>query len=76
MTEASLFLNTKVGAEDSTVEQIHNVSGVKHVHQVYRAYDLVCLIESPNMPALRELVLTKIRQIPQIYSSITLICMD
>ncbi|MEM3083782.1 MAG: Lrp/AsnC ligand binding domain-containing protein [Nitrososphaerales archaeon] len=52
------------------------VQGVKNVNGTYGVYDIIAEVEVSDMNALEQVVTTKIRRIPSINSTETLIAVD
>ncbi len=72
MVRAFILINTDTGLESEVANRILDVSYVKLVHTVYGVYDVVVEIETPSYEELRT-VIAKIRSIPGIRSTTTLI---
>ncbi len=76
MTIAFVLLNSELG-EGSTVEtSLKDVPEVKEVYAVYGVYDYIVKVEAVGMSEVKDIITTKIRRIPNIRSSLTLITVD
>ena len=73
MPEALVLINTEVGAEDEVLAQLRSVEGVKEAHIVYGIYDLYAKIEAESIEKLKDIVSSKIRKLPKVKSTITMI---
>ncbi len=73
LPKALILVNTEVGAEEEVFETIRNLEGVKNVSLVYGIYDLFIEIESDNVEKLKDIITSKIRKIPKVKSTITMI---
>jgi Lrp/AsnC family transcriptional regulator for asnA, asnC and gidA len=73
MAMAYVLLNTELGQESGIIPALENVEEVKEIYSVYGVYDILIKIEIENMDELRNVVTNKIRNIPHIRSSLTLI---
>ncbi len=73
MPEALVLINTDVGAEEEVLTQVKNIPGVKEVHIVYGVYDLYAKIEAESVEKLKDIISSKIRKIPKVKSTITMI---
>ncbi len=73
MTSAFILINTEAGSEATVYEQLKEIAEVKKTDKVYGVYDIVALIEAETMQKLRELLSYKIRRIPEIRSTTTMI---
>lgn len=73
MPEALVLINTDVGTEEEVLNQIKNISGVKEAYMVYGIYDLYTRIEANTVEELKNIISTKIRRLPRVRSTITMI---
>ncbi|MCI4464179.1 MAG: Lrp/AsnC ligand binding domain-containing protein [Thermoproteus sp.] len=71
--EALVFINVDIGTEDSVMDQLSKVPEVSAVFFVYGPYDLVAKITSDDAERLRAVIRDKIRKIPGVRSTTTLI---
>lgn len=71
--EALVFINVDIGAEDSVMDQLSKVPEVSAVFFVYGPYDLVAKIASDDAERLRAIIRDRIRKIPGVRSTTTLI---
>ncbi|MFB6489946.1 MAG: Lrp/AsnC family transcriptional regulator [Thermoproteus sp. AZ2] len=73
MVEAFVFINTDIGAEDEVLETLSKMPEVKEAMIVYGPYDLVVRVSTDTTENLRRIVSDKIRRMPKIRSTTTLI---
>jgi DNA-binding Lrp family transcriptional regulator len=73
VTSAFILINTEVGSEVKVYHLLNEIPEVKKVDKVYGVYDIIALIEANTMQRLRELLSHKIRRIPEIRSTTTMI---
>uniref|UniRef100_A0A7C4H4R2 Lrp/AsnC family transcriptional regulator n=1 Tax=Ignisphaera aggregans TaxID=334771 RepID=A0A7C4H4R2_9CREN len=73
MPRALVLVNTDVGAEEEVLADIKNIEGVKNASLVYGIYDLFIEIEADTIEKLKDIVTSKIRRIPKVRSTITMI---
>jgi len=71
MTKALILLNTNLGAELEIQAKLKKVDGILGVHQVYGIYDLVVEVEASSPQSLKNIVLSKIRPLKGVRSSLT-----
>ncbi|RLG82224.1 MAG: Lrp/AsnC family transcriptional regulator [Thermoprotei archaeon] len=76
MPAAIVLINTEIGAESEVMEALSKIGGVKEVYEVYGMYDIVAKVEADTHEALRELVINKIRRIPQVRGTTTMIIIE
>ncbi len=72
MAVAYVLINCELGAEEAVIAEIKSIEDVKEVHGTFGAYDILVKIESSQVEALRETITWKIRKIPKIRSTLTL----
>ncbi len=68
-----MFINTEIGAEDEVMDALVKMPEVKEAMIVYGPYDLVVKISTDTAESLRKLISEKIRKLPKIKSTTTLI---
>lgn len=73
MIEAFVFVNTEIGAEDEVMETLIKLPEVESVLLVYGPYDLVVKVKANSAEELRKVISEKIRKLPKIKSTTTLI---
>ena len=75
MPKALILINTDVGAEYEVLDSIKtmNINGVKNVSLVYGIYDLLEEIEAQTTEELKDIVTSRIRKIPRVRSTVTMI---
>ncbi|HJT09390.1 MAG TPA: Lrp/AsnC ligand binding domain-containing protein [Candidatus Nitrosotalea sp.] len=66
-------MNAELGKENHIVNEIKKIVSVKEVYPVYGVYDVLMVIESDSMEALRETITSKIRKLDGIKSTLTMI---
>ena len=72
MAEAYVLMNCELGTEESVISKLKSIEGVKEVHGIFGAYDILAKIESDRAEDLRETITWKIRKIDNIRSTLTL----
>lgn len=73
MPSAYVLINCDVGEEESTIKEIGALDGVKNVEQTDGVYDIIVTIQSDNMELLKEAVTWKIKRLPKVRSTVTLV---
>jgi DNA-binding Lrp family transcriptional regulator len=76
MAIAYVLLNTELGQGSQVSTELEGVDEVKEVFGIYGVYDLIIKLEAENMSEIKEIIMTKIRRIPNIRSSLTLIAVE
>ncbi len=73
MHSAFVLMNAELGKENDIVNEIKKIPNVKEVYPVYGVYDVLMIIESASMDALRETITSKVRKLDGIKSTLTII---
>ncbi|MFX0113346.1 MAG: Lrp/AsnC family transcriptional regulator [Candidatus Hodarchaeota archaeon] len=76
MTQAFIFITVEPGAEEHVLADLKGIDWVKEAHPVYGQYDLLIKLVTPDMPTLRTTILTKIRTVWSIRSTLTMIVVE
>jgi DNA-binding Lrp family transcriptional regulator len=72
-TLAFVLLSTETGREQHVLQQLRGTEGVKNAYVVYGLYDVIVEIEGQNQDTIRTIVLSKIRNLQGIKSTLTLV---
>ena len=72
MATAYVLINCELGSEEAVISELKSIDGVVEVHGTFGAYDILAKVESSQVEALRETITWKIRKIPKIRSTLTL----
>ena len=73
---AFVLLNTEIGSEDAVLEALMNIPGVQEAYLVYGVYDLIAKISSEEMDTLKNVIMSKIRQLDKVRSTLTMIVIE
>jgi DNA-binding Lrp family transcriptional regulator len=76
MPKAFVLMNADLGSEDSIVNELKKVEGVKEVYQVYGVYDIIAQVEANTMERVKETITWKLRKLTGVKSTLTMIVMD
>jgi len=71
---AFAMISAETGVEAEIMEELKNIPGVQEVYQVYGVYDIIIKIEAETMQELKEVVLSRVRNLDKIRSTLTMIC--
>lgn len=72
MSSAYVLINCELGAEEETISQLKEIQGVVETHGTFGAYDILVKVEMPNVEGLRDTITWKIRKLPKIRSTLSL----
>ena len=72
MATKHVLINCEVGSEEAVISELKSIEEVVEVHGTFGAYDILAKVSSNQVEALRETITWKIRKIPKIRSTLTL----
>ena len=75
MPQAFVLMNAELGSEDSIVNELNKLEGVREVYQVYGVYDIVAQVEADTMEKVKETITWKLRKL-NVKSTLTMIVME
>jgi len=76
MPIAIVLINTEIGSENEVAQILSRIEGVKEVYEVYGIYDIVVKVEAQTHEALREIIINRIRRIPKVKSTTTMLVIE
>ncbi len=76
MSTAFVLLNTEIGAEEEVLDALGKVEYVTEAYIVYGSYDIIAKVEAPDMSKLKEVITWKIRRIPKVKATLTMIIVE
>ncbi len=76
MKKAYVLINCDLGKEEDILDTIRSIKSVKEAHGTFGSYDIIVEISSENAQELREDITWKIRKLPYIRSTLTLIALE
>ncbi len=76
MPSAYVLITCDLGSEENIIKEIRGIVDVKEVRGVYGAYDIILTFESNSIEALKNTITWKIRRIPQVRSTVTLMVIE
>ena len=72
MPSAYVMISTELGSEEQVTKALKELPQIKETHIVYGIYDLITKVEYADRQELSEIIIRKIRGIPGIKNTITL----
>ena len=73
MITGLVLVRLQAGKETQALAKIKEVKGISHVSAVYGRWDLVVDIEADDLPMMSRLVVDKLRSIPGVFATETLV---
>ena len=72
MEKAIILLSCEIGTEHDIAKQLSKINEIKNVMITYGEYDLVIEVETENVEKMDALIITQIRKLEKIRTTITL----
>ena len=76
MSTAYILVNCTLGSEERIIEEIAKLSDVKEVRGTYGVHDVFVKVKSDNTETMNHTITSRIRQIPGITSTVTLVVIE
>ena len=76
MPRAFVLINVESGSEDDVLKELKAIEGVEEAYFSYGVYDIITKIKANTMEQLKELVTRRVRTLPKVRSTLTLIMME
>ncbi len=72
MKKAYVLINCDLGKEEDILDTLRKIKSVKEAHGMFGAYDIIAEVATENPEQLREDITWKIRKLPSIRATLTL----
>ena len=72
MATAYVLVNCELGSEEAVISELKSIGDVKEVHGTFGVYDILAKVEYGQVEPFCEAITWKIRKIPKICSTLTL----
>jgi DNA-binding Lrp family transcriptional regulator len=76
MPRAFVLINVESGSEDDVLRELRSIEGVEEAYFSYGVYDIITKIKASTMELLKEMVTRRVRTLPKVRSTLTLIMME
>jgi DNA-binding Lrp family transcriptional regulator len=73
---AYILVNCALGSEEKIINEIAKLSDVKEVRGTYGVHDIFVKVKSDNTETMNHTVTNKIRKVPGIISTVTLVVIE
>ena len=70
---AYVLIGVEIGASEEVLRELRGMPEVKESYGVYGVYDIIVKVEAEDMPGLKDVVSSKIRQIDRVRNTVTMI---
>ncbi len=76
MPSALVLINAEIGSEEEVFNEVCKIEGVTEAYIVYGVYDIVVKVEADTMDKLKEIIASRIRKLPKVRSTLTMIIVE
>lgn len=76
LRQAYVFINTEPENYQSALEDLHQIECISEVYPSKGAYEIVAKVSGESIDYLREQIFTRIKNLPTIKSTLTLMIVD
>jgi len=76
MSVAYVLMNVELGAEEKTLAEVRKIPNVKECYRIYGVYDMIAKVEGESLDTLKQLVISRIRRLPGVRSTLTTIAIE
>ena len=73
MPKALVLATVEPSSEDNVLNELRRIGGVEEAYFSYGAYDVIAKVRSNTAEDLKELITKKIRALPEIRATLTLL---
>ena len=73
MLTCFILIRVEAKKEDEVYDNLANVKEIEGIREVFGEYDMICRMEARNLKEMRSLIIQKVRSVPGIISTTTLI---
>ncbi len=73
MESAFVFINTEPAALQEALNKVKAIEGMEEAEMVYGVYDIVAKVKAETMDKLTHIITYKIRMIPNVRATLTLL---
>ena len=74
VSRAYVMINCHDGSEETALEFLHSISGIKQIEHTIGIHDILVEIKTDTIEKLRDIIEFQIRKMPMVRSTTTLIC--
>jgi DNA-binding Lrp family transcriptional regulator len=71
---AYIMINCDDDSQQFITEQLKMIDGVTETQGTFGSYDVIAKIETPSIETLREVIALRIRKVPKIRMTTTIVC--
>lgn len=75
-TRAFVLIETGIGKSRAALDALRKVNGVTTADAVTGPYDIICLVEAPDLNAVGDLVSGRIHRVPGVSPTVSCVAMN
>ena len=76
MLTGFILINVEAKKEDSVYDALAKVEQIEGIREVFGQYDIIARIEARNLKEMRALIIDRVRSVPGVITTTTLITSD
>lgn len=76
MVTALVLINVDLGGEEEVAERLRQTAGVQELYRLYGVYDIIVKVVAESNEQLKNIVTQKIRKLPKVRSTLTMIAIE
>jgi len=73
---AYVLINAETGTEGELLDELMRIEGVEEAYIVYGVYDIITKIRAEDMDKLKEIISWRIRRLPKVRSTLTMMVVE
>jgi DNA-binding Lrp family transcriptional regulator len=74
LNKAFILINAELGKD--ITDDLQKIPEVKQIYSVYGVYDYIIRVEADSMEKLKDVISSKVRQVKNIRSTLTMVVID
>jgi len=76
MITCFILIRIEANREDGVYDALSKVNQIEGIREVFGEYDMIARIESKNLKDMRSIIISKVRSVPGVLATTTLITSD
>jgi DNA-binding Lrp family transcriptional regulator len=73
MESVFVCINVELGSDQEVLDKLREIKEVQTAYQLYGVYDIIAKVQAETTSKLKEIVLHKIRKIPKVRTTLTMV---
>ena len=76
MITCFILIRIQANKEDEVYDSLSKVKNIEGIREVFGEYDMIARIEAKNLKEMRVIIISKVRSVPGVLATTTLITSD